>query len=190
MTAVLDASANAAPDGAAPTQPLASWPARAGALCLDVLVGLGVLAVLVPLVLTAPERGWLWWVYMAVGRRDRPADPGQPVAAANHHRMEPGPGAVRYQGRAAGRRRGGRIRAAAGPRPGPPAGHRGALRRVAVAAVGLPPPHLRRSVAAHRGSPGRSTRAGYAPVRGEGARRRRGGVCGSCGVELSGGLSP
>ncbi len=65
MTAVLHASANAAPDGASPTQPLASWPARAGALCLDVLLGLGVLAVLVPVALTAPERGWLWWVYMA-----------------------------------------------------------------------------------------------------------------------------
>ncbi len=66
MTAVLDASANAAPDGASPTQPPASWGARAGALCLDALLGLGVLAVLAPLVLTAPQRGLLWWGYLAV----------------------------------------------------------------------------------------------------------------------------
>jgi Mce-associated membrane protein len=65
VTAVLDRSTNAAA-GASPTAPLASWPARAGALCLDMLVGIGVIAVLVPLVLTTPQRGWLWWVYMAV----------------------------------------------------------------------------------------------------------------------------
>ncbi|WP_123028676.1 RDD family protein [Mycolicibacterium stellerae] len=66
MTAVLDATANATADGTSATQRLASWQARAGALGLDVFLGIGVLAVLVPLVLTAPERGWLWWVYMAV----------------------------------------------------------------------------------------------------------------------------
>ncbi|MFY9920455.1 MAG: RDD family protein [Mycobacterium sp.] len=65
MTAVLDASTNATADDSSPTQPLASWGARAGALCADVLLGVGVLAVLAPLVLTAPQRGWLWWVYMA-----------------------------------------------------------------------------------------------------------------------------
>ena len=66
MTAVLDATAKAAADDPSPTRPLASWPARAGALSLDVLLGIGVLAVLVPLALTPPQRGWLWWVYMAV----------------------------------------------------------------------------------------------------------------------------
>ncbi len=66
MTAVLDASADATADGSPSSSPPASWAARAGALCLDVLPGVGVLAVLVPLVLTAPLRGWLWWVYMAV----------------------------------------------------------------------------------------------------------------------------
>jgi Mce-associated membrane protein len=65
VTAVLDATANASADGPSPTQPLASWPARAGALCVDVLPGIGVLAVLVPVALTAPQRGWLWWAYMA-----------------------------------------------------------------------------------------------------------------------------
>jgi Mce-associated membrane protein len=65
VTAVLDASSDAAADESSPVR-LASWPARAGALCLDVLLGLGVIAVLVPLVLSAPQRSWLWWVYMAV----------------------------------------------------------------------------------------------------------------------------
>ena len=66
MTAVLDAGADTTDDETSPALPLASWPVRAGALCLDVLPGAGVLAVLAPLVLTAPERGWLWWLYMAV----------------------------------------------------------------------------------------------------------------------------
>ena len=62
MTAVLDASTDA--KAAVPSAPpLASWPARAGALCLDVLLGVGVLAVLAPLVVSAPQRDWLWWVY-------------------------------------------------------------------------------------------------------------------------------
>jgi Mce-associated membrane protein len=66
VTAVLHVRADAAVGDPSPTQALASWPARAGALCLDVLLGIGVLAVLVPLVWTAPREGWLWWVYMAV----------------------------------------------------------------------------------------------------------------------------
>ncbi|OBB15357.1 hypothetical protein A5662_06700 [Mycobacteriaceae bacterium 1482268.1] len=66
MTAVLEASADPVLDGSLPVQPLASWPSRAGALCLDVLLGIGVLAVLAPLAWTAPREGWLWWVYMAV----------------------------------------------------------------------------------------------------------------------------
>ena len=65
MTAVLDASADAVADGQSSAPPLASWHARAGALCLDVLLGVGVLAVLAPLAVTAPERGWLWWVYIS-----------------------------------------------------------------------------------------------------------------------------
>ena len=63
VTAVLDASTDAKAAGPPSAQPLASWPARAGALCLDVLLGVGVLAVLAPLVVSAPRRDWLWWVY-------------------------------------------------------------------------------------------------------------------------------
>jgi Mce-associated membrane protein len=64
VTAVLDASTDAATAGPSAVPPLASWPARAGALCLDVLLGVGVLGVLGPLVATAPQRDWLWWVYI------------------------------------------------------------------------------------------------------------------------------
>jgi len=64
VTAVLEASADAAADGRASARPLASWQARAAALSLDLLLGVGVLAVLAPLVVTAPQRGWLWWVYI------------------------------------------------------------------------------------------------------------------------------
>jgi Mce-associated membrane protein len=66
VTAVLDVTTNEAAGGSSRTQALAPWRARAGALCLDVLMGVGVLAVLVPLVWIAPREGWLWWVYMAV----------------------------------------------------------------------------------------------------------------------------
>jgi len=58
VTAVLDVTADATADGPSPTSGLASWPARAGALCLDVLLGIGVLAVLVPLVLAGASLIW------------------------------------------------------------------------------------------------------------------------------------
>ncbi|BBY81000.1 RDD family protein [Mycolicibacterium pulveris] len=44
-------------------QTLASWPARAGAFAIDVLVGSAVLATLALVAWTAPLRGWLWWVF-------------------------------------------------------------------------------------------------------------------------------
>lgn len=66
MTAVLDAS----PDTAAPesesADALASWPARAGAFAIDVLLGVAVVATMALLALTAPQRGWLWWSFTAV----------------------------------------------------------------------------------------------------------------------------
>lgn len=64
MTAVLDAGADAEAGDSSSAQPLASWRARAGALVLDIVLGVAVLGVLAPLVLTAPQRGWLWWVYI------------------------------------------------------------------------------------------------------------------------------
>jgi Mce-associated membrane protein len=65
VTAVLDASADAAADGSSTAQSLASWGARAGALCLDLLLGVGVLAVLAPLVWAATPFEPIWWAYMA-----------------------------------------------------------------------------------------------------------------------------
>ncbi|HTM86493.1 MAG TPA: RDD family protein, partial [Mycobacterium sp.] len=41
---------------------LASWPARAGAFAIDVLVGAGVIVALAMVVFSAPLYGWLWWV--------------------------------------------------------------------------------------------------------------------------------
>lgn len=51
-------TATATTDSARP----ASWPARAGAFALDVLVGLAVFATLVLVAWSTPQREWLWWV--------------------------------------------------------------------------------------------------------------------------------
>ncbi|MGV0836844.1 RDD family protein [Mycolicibacterium thermoresistibile] len=64
MTAVLDSAADVRP--VEPEARLASWPARAGALAVDVLPGLGVAATLVPWTLPGPRIGWLWWVCVAL----------------------------------------------------------------------------------------------------------------------------
>jgi Mce-associated membrane protein len=91
VTAVLDAKPNTASDDHAPPEQ-ASWPARAGAFSLDVLLGTAVIAVFALLALTAPERGWVWWVYavaaavvflaMAVNRLLLPAITGWSLGRA------------------------------------------------------------------------------------------------------------
>lgn len=66
MTAVLDATPGAAADQAESDRPVASWSRRVGAFALDVLVGLGVIAVLAVLAysaITVSQPGWLWLVY-------------------------------------------------------------------------------------------------------------------------------
>jgi Mce-associated membrane protein len=63
VTAVLDATPNAAADDSSRPAAVAPWRARVGAFTLDVLLGVAVIAVLALLALTAPDRGWLWWVY-------------------------------------------------------------------------------------------------------------------------------
>ncbi|MGV0654826.1 RDD family protein [Mycolicibacterium thermoresistibile] len=60
MTAVLDSSTDNRP--VEPAARLASWPARAGALAVDVLPGLGAVASLLPWILAGPRIGWPWWV--------------------------------------------------------------------------------------------------------------------------------
>lgn len=65
MTAVLDATLDSAADGASPEVTPASWPARAGAFAVDVLLGVAVVATMALLAVTAPQRGWVWWVFTA-----------------------------------------------------------------------------------------------------------------------------
>jgi Mce-associated membrane protein len=63
VTAVLDKTTDASESDAASPPPLASWPARAGAFAIDVLVGAAVVATLALVALTSPQRSWLWWVF-------------------------------------------------------------------------------------------------------------------------------
>jgi Mce-associated membrane protein len=63
VTAVLDAIPETAAEDSAPEQPTASWLARAGAFSIDVLLGVAVIATMALLTLSAPQRGWLWWVF-------------------------------------------------------------------------------------------------------------------------------
>ncbi|OAN36116.1 RDD family protein [Mycolicibacterium iranicum] len=67
MTAVLDTTpATSEPEATAERAP-ASWPSRAGALAVDVLPGLGVIATMVLLALTSPSDGWERWLFTALG---------------------------------------------------------------------------------------------------------------------------
>jgi Mce-associated membrane protein len=63
VTAVLDLTRETAADESAPQQPTASWLARAGAFSVDVLLGFAVIATMALLAGSAPQRGWLWWVF-------------------------------------------------------------------------------------------------------------------------------
>jgi Mce-associated membrane protein len=60
---VLDQTPETAADESAPQQPTASWLARAGAFSVDVLLGVAVIVTMALLTLSAPQRGWLWWVF-------------------------------------------------------------------------------------------------------------------------------
>ncbi|WP_029111769.1 RDD family protein [Mycobacterium sp. URHB0044] len=64
MTAVLDRTDESQATGEE-TIRYASWPARAGALAVDLLPGVAVIATMVLLAATAPVWGWLWWVFTA-----------------------------------------------------------------------------------------------------------------------------
>jgi len=63
VTAVLDLTPETAADESAPEQQTASWLARAAAFWLDVLLGIAVVVTMALLTLSAPQRGWLWWVF-------------------------------------------------------------------------------------------------------------------------------
>ncbi|MDF2824426.1 MAG: rane protein, partial [Mycobacterium sp.] len=65
MTAVLDDAATVpAHDGIAAgcTTSPAGWPARAGALFVDVVIGLLTVATLVVVAWSTVQRSWLWWL--------------------------------------------------------------------------------------------------------------------------------
>jgi Mce-associated membrane protein len=66
VTAVLDQTPETAADESAPQQPTASWLARTGAFSVDVLLGVAVIVTMALLTLSAPQRGWLWWVFTGV----------------------------------------------------------------------------------------------------------------------------
>ncbi len=172
MTAVLDATPDAPATDSVPAEPPASWLARAGAFAVDVLLGVAVIATMALLALTAPQWGWLWWVFtvaavltillMAVNRWLLPAMKGWSLGRALF-----GIAVVRRDGSGVG------VLAADGAGSGASAGHRGAVRRMVVAAVGSSPPDLRRPVAAHRGAAGRAAAARHAAA-------DRGGAGGGC----------
>jgi len=63
---VLDTShGSAASDAGEASEPrLASWPARAGAFAVDVLLGVAVIATMTVSAWSAPWLGWLWWVFV------------------------------------------------------------------------------------------------------------------------------
>jgi Mce-associated membrane protein len=63
VTAVLDATPDAPATESVSVDPPVSWPARAGAFAVDVLLGLGVIATMALLALSAPLWGWVWWVF-------------------------------------------------------------------------------------------------------------------------------
>ncbi len=63
MTTVLDLTSETAADESGAEQPTASWLARAGAFSVDVLLGVAVIVTMALLTLSAPQRGWLWWVF-------------------------------------------------------------------------------------------------------------------------------
>jgi Mce-associated membrane protein len=65
VTAVLDTPPTASED-TTPDDVLASWPARAAALCVDILPGLAVVATAALLGLSAPPDEWARWAFAAI----------------------------------------------------------------------------------------------------------------------------
>ena len=66
MTAVLDTvnSSDSIDTEVVSGPSLASWPARAGAFAIDVLLGVAVIATMAVSAWSAPWLDWLWWVFV------------------------------------------------------------------------------------------------------------------------------
>lgn len=67
MTAVVEETQTAPAVEAVSDNTLASWPARGGAIAVDLLPGVGVVATAALAVLTVPQRGLWWWVCVSFG---------------------------------------------------------------------------------------------------------------------------
>jgi Mce-associated membrane protein len=67
LTAVLDEADTEAVTEQVETDSVASWLSRAGAFGVDVLFGVGVVAAVALVALTAPRFGWLWWASIVIG---------------------------------------------------------------------------------------------------------------------------
>ena len=175
VTAGTRREANARPTERRPA-PLASWRARAGALALDVLLGRRRDRRRWAAGLTTRSRlGWLWWVYVGRGGRRRPGDAGQPAACCptiTGWSLGRALFGIRVRTRATASRsgflRGCCVRDLA---------H---LLDTAALFVGWlwplwdsPPPHVRRPVAAHRGSTCRRADGANARAPRRGAGRPR-----------------
>lgn len=63
---VVDAPPEAPETDTTPAPPLARWHARAGALALDVLPGLAIVATTAPWFLTGPGIGGVWWLLTGI----------------------------------------------------------------------------------------------------------------------------
>ena len=188
VTAVLDATPETAAVDTAPEPPTASWLARAGAFSVDVLLGVAVIATMALLTLSAPQRGWLWWVFtgaavlvfvlIAVNRLLLPTITGWSLGRALF-------GIAVQETRRFARR----TCAAWSLRD---LAH---LLDTAALFIGwLWPlwdrrrPHVRRSAAAHRGAQGRPAAARCAPAGRGGAHCGDAAVRGGRRSELSGGV--
>ncbi|QZT63024.1 RDD family protein [Mycolicibacterium austroafricanum] len=64
MTAVSDTTLTTSDDDPNTPPPLASWPARAGAITVDILPGFGVIVTTALLALTAPADDWVRWMFI------------------------------------------------------------------------------------------------------------------------------
>ena len=98
MTAVLDATPETATVDTAPEPPTASWLARAGAFSVDVLLGVAVIATMALLTLSAPQRGWLWWVFTAAAVLVFLLIASQSAGVADDHGVVAWARAVRHRG--------------------------------------------------------------------------------------------
>ena len=119
-----------------------------GALALDIVPGVAMLATAVLVALSVPLRGTWWWVCVCTGAVAVLLTAFNRLLLPVFERAKPRAGCFRHHGRAAQRRRR-RALVAAAARPGAPAGHRRGPLGLVVAVMGLVSAHLRRHATGH-----------------------------------------